>query len=279
MVRGVTDDPYRVLQVDPSAEAEVIEAAYRRLVRKYHPDVNPAPEAAVRMRQLVEAYAVLRDPERRADLDRRRTSPLERWRAWRRDVAARQVRPGRAQARPEIRQEPVGGLEDRRHDRMPCAVHRSRLAVGACRVCGGSLCSACAALVHPAGCPPCVRRRARRTQVRSAVAIGGFATAFGLVLTIALGSVRAGPGAGLVSAYLVSSTVLGIAVMAGRLWRTGWQDEPRGMDLGVAFLVWAGVLIGWIGTPLLLVKMARDLGRGRRLEQSAGALMEASEAA
>jgi len=65
-------DYYRVLQVDPQAEPEVIEAAYRRLARKYHPDVNRSPDANSRMQQLNEAYEVLKDPVRRAAFDRSR---------------------------------------------------------------------------------------------------------------------------------------------------------------------------------------------------------------
>ena len=42
-------DPYKVLQVDSEAEDEVIQAAYRRLARKYHPDLMPGPEAEARM--------------------------------------------------------------------------------------------------------------------------------------------------------------------------------------------------------------------------------------
>lgn len=63
-------DPYRVLQVHPLAEPEVVDAAFRRLARKYHPDVNPAPEAAELMGQIVEAYELLSDPDRRAAYDR-----------------------------------------------------------------------------------------------------------------------------------------------------------------------------------------------------------------
>jgi hypothetical protein len=65
-------DLYRVLQVDPSADADVLEAAYRRLARKYHPDVSSAPDAEARMRELNDAYATLRDPVRRATYDRGR---------------------------------------------------------------------------------------------------------------------------------------------------------------------------------------------------------------
>jgi curved DNA-binding protein CbpA len=62
-------DLYAVLQVDPRAEPEIIEAAYRRLARKWHPDANPDPAAGARMRELNAAYAVLGDPARRRAYD------------------------------------------------------------------------------------------------------------------------------------------------------------------------------------------------------------------
>lgn len=65
-------DLYEVLQVQPSAEPEVIEAAYRRLTLKYHPDHNKAPDAAATMRELNAAREVLGDPDRRARYDRER---------------------------------------------------------------------------------------------------------------------------------------------------------------------------------------------------------------
>lgn len=60
---------YQVLQVDPSAESEVVKAAYRRLADKYHPDKNKSPEAAARMAEINAAYAVLGDPLKRALYD------------------------------------------------------------------------------------------------------------------------------------------------------------------------------------------------------------------
>lgn len=66
-------DPYKVLQVDSEAEFEVIEAAYRRLARKYHPDVSPGPESQERMVRINQAWELLRDPTRRAAVDRART--------------------------------------------------------------------------------------------------------------------------------------------------------------------------------------------------------------
>lgn len=62
-------DPYKVLQVDSEAEDEVIQAAYRRLAQKYHPDVAPGPEAAARMAAINAAWEILRDPARRASHD------------------------------------------------------------------------------------------------------------------------------------------------------------------------------------------------------------------
>ena len=58
-------DPYKTLQVDPEAEDEVIQAAYRRLARKYHPDVA-AGEAAARMAAINAAWALIGEPEARA---------------------------------------------------------------------------------------------------------------------------------------------------------------------------------------------------------------------
>ena len=65
-------DYYRVLQVDPAAEPEVIQAAYRGLAAKYHPDRYKGSDATARMQRINEAYDVLSDPARRRDYDRSR---------------------------------------------------------------------------------------------------------------------------------------------------------------------------------------------------------------
>lgn len=73
-------DHYRVLQVDPEAEDEVIAAAYRRLAAKYHPDVA-GEDGAARMVAINAAWEVLRDPSRRAAHDRARAVAAARARA------------------------------------------------------------------------------------------------------------------------------------------------------------------------------------------------------
>jgi len=60
---------YKILQVSEEAEIEVIEAAYKRLSLKYHPDKNKSPEAEMRMKELNEAYSVLRNPVSRREYD------------------------------------------------------------------------------------------------------------------------------------------------------------------------------------------------------------------
>jgi curved DNA-binding protein len=62
-------DYYKTLGVARDATAEDIKKAFRKLARKFHPDVSKASDAELRMRQLNEAYAVLSDPEKRAAYD------------------------------------------------------------------------------------------------------------------------------------------------------------------------------------------------------------------
>ena len=62
-------DYYQILGVDPAAEAKEIKAAYRKLARKYHPDVNPEVGAEDKFKEVAEAYEVLKDTNRRAEYD------------------------------------------------------------------------------------------------------------------------------------------------------------------------------------------------------------------
>ena len=59
------DDPYKVLGVEPGASDEEIKKAYRRLAKKYHPDLNPGDEVAARkMKEVNAAYERIKNPEK-----------------------------------------------------------------------------------------------------------------------------------------------------------------------------------------------------------------------
>jgi curved DNA-binding protein len=63
-------DYYQVLGVPRDADHDAIRRAYRKLARKYHPDLNPDSEAEERFKGLGEAYEVLSDPDKRERYDR-----------------------------------------------------------------------------------------------------------------------------------------------------------------------------------------------------------------
>ena len=62
-------DYYKIMGVSRNASQDEIKKAYRKLARKYHPDVSESPDAEQLFKDLGEAYAVLKDPEKRAAYD------------------------------------------------------------------------------------------------------------------------------------------------------------------------------------------------------------------
>lgn len=62
-------DYYQILGVEPDADAKTIKTAYRKLARKYHPDMNPDEGAEDKFKEVAEAYEALKDAGRRAEYD------------------------------------------------------------------------------------------------------------------------------------------------------------------------------------------------------------------
>src|SRR4051812_925083 len=67
---------YDVLHINPDASAEEIQHAYRKLAMRYHPDRNPAPDAAAKMADINEAYEILQNPLQRRNAEAPIAKPI-----------------------------------------------------------------------------------------------------------------------------------------------------------------------------------------------------------
>jgi hypothetical protein len=231
---------YEVLQVDPRAEPEILEAAYRRLAKKYHPDVATSPGAGPRMKEINAAYAVLRDPRQRAAYDRQL----------------------RQQAAAVEREQDPDDFED--EGLLACRRHRSA-AVGTCGECGAGLCGSCFDLFQPPTCPDCMLSWAeqRRWEILPpAIWFFGVLLVFGIGLLALLGDVgrERGPMPSLtvigyvyLSIYVLASLPSGFRVVGF------WEDE--------FFLsVFLAAVLGPFIAPFRMLKVYLDLREVGRLE-------------
>ena len=66
---------YEVLGLKPAADAGAIKKAYRKLARKYHPDVSKEPDSEARFKEIGEAYRILKNPDTRREYDELRQAP------------------------------------------------------------------------------------------------------------------------------------------------------------------------------------------------------------
>ena len=94
-------DYYTLLEVPPTATAAELRRSYRRLARKYHPDLNKhIPDNDQRIKRLNEAYNVLSDSAKRAAYDAQRTEYMERTERARRE--RRRMQEARQPQEPEM---------------------------------------------------------------------------------------------------------------------------------------------------------------------------------
>lgn len=70
-------DYYRILQIDPNCGAKALEAAYRHWAKRYHPD-HPETADFDKFNAVIEAYRILRNPEKRAEYDLRHAAHVPR---------------------------------------------------------------------------------------------------------------------------------------------------------------------------------------------------------
>jgi curved DNA-binding protein CbpA len=117
-------DHYRVLQVDPSADPDVIAAAYKRLAFNYHPDRNRGDaHAEEQMKRINEAFRVLGKPHLRADYDARTGAQLPQLEVIPGDVVLRGFDPTSREIKFSIR------LEQKAGPTFDPSVHRIDLAL------------------------------------------------------------------------------------------------------------------------------------------------------
>jgi hypothetical protein len=249
----VTRNLYQVLQVDPGAEPEVIEVVYRRLARKYHPDVSRTPGADERMKEINAAYEVLRDADRRAGYDRELAAVVA------------PSRPAAPQPKSRWSDTPDVGWADQpkpqaRTDWVGCLRHPGIGSVASCADCGASLCVYCARLFHPPTCTTCLLRWAGHRRLRLALptlALPALFVAGYLAWAALLRHVGLEPSFWvlLALAYWTGSFVFGI--------RGARELAPESEPVISGFI---GCFLGPVAAPVLITRSLWEYRRVQRLE-------------
>jgi hypothetical protein len=249
---------YEVLQVDRGAEPEVIEAAYRRLARMYHPDVSTRAGADRRMKEINAAYDVLSEPGRRAVYDRELVA-----------VAAEvHMAPAEAEESPGREPDEEGPSS---WAMLGCREHSGEVAVGACQECGAGLCSSCFERFQPPWCVACTRSRVSQRRSRVWMAMAWFYGVGGLMALQLVRVLTQEPPApswlvALVGcgAYLVASYPSGLAALGGG---QALAENPEPL-----FALGFAAVVGPFVAPFRMIKLGfelRQLGRTEAIARSA----------
>ena len=255
---------YEILQVDPRAEPEVVEAAYRRLARKYHPDTSGVDDGGRRMKELNAAYEVLRDPARRASYDRQLPPHA--------GVPVASPQPARKSPAAAPAPTPDSGIRSPSAGvRFGCRQHPAAIAVGTCGECGAMLCATCFDRFRPSSCPSCALAWAERRQRELLLPVLWFFIMLGATLTLFLRQfgelVRTRPAAvatiEVVVSYLIASFPSG--------WHASRSLEHREGEVLFPFLL--ALFVGPIVAPFRITKTLIELRQVRRVH----ALARASE--
>jgi len=134
-------DYYQLLGVARDATGDDIKKAYRKLARKYHPDVSAEPDAETRFKEVAEAYEVLSDPEKRAAYDQlgpnwragENFQPPPNWDSTRQGASSREFTAEEAAQFSEFFDSLFGDARgyagQRRHPRGPGADQHARLVI------------------------------------------------------------------------------------------------------------------------------------------------------
>ena len=270
-------DPYKVLQVDPEAEAEVVEAAYRRLACKYHPDVNASPDAAERMKAINAAYQLLRDPVRRREHDKQRRG-REQGAGWGRGERWPPPSTGRRDPEPPYEQPDTDDAGWDEYE-LGCWWHGQLARADVCVECHAGLCEWCASLFNPPRCVRCARRTGTGAWKRLvpvivyATVAGGFA---GLSVKVLAN------GSPYWYLFLLGGALVGVGLTGYidfSLWALGPPAKHENPGVLLLSLVVLGIglllfpLTGIAGLAMAIVRGTRSV-RDARAARQTGAVAE-----